>query len=123
MNERGLVGPMLASLIVCMAQRMRLSRRHSQEFLHDWLGISLSTSTINRCIHEAGHALRHWVIARQISQGRRTEQGTRAFGLLANVIETCRKRKILPWPYLAKVIAARRKGNPVPSFASAALAA
>jgi len=27
MNERGLVGPMLASLIVCMAQRMRLSRR------------------------------------------------------------------------------------------------
>ena len=315
MNERGLVGPMLASLIVCMAQRMRLSRRHSQEFLHDWLGISLSTSTINRCIHEAGRAvepleeelvkeievtalacadetpwkewgellwlwviltptvtlfligdrsrelvtnlfgeqfggwlmsdgymvyrkfknrlrcwahvkrkarglqeafnaeavtfggevnlwlerlmkaiyearegppqtcltitfaaelaafkqlceqhrnsthdktrelareflndwdafwvvlqypflpltnneaeraLRHWVIARQISQGTRTEQGTRAFGLLASVIETCRKRKILPWPYLAKVIAARRKGNPVPSFASAALAA
>ena len=57
MNERGLVGPMLASLIVCMAQRMRLSRRHSQEFLHDWLGISLSTSTINRCIHEAGRAV------------------------------------------------------------------
>ena len=315
MNERGLVGPMLASLIVCMAQRMRLSRRYTQEFLHDWLGVDLSISTINRCIHEAGRAvepleeelvkeieaavlthadetpwkewgkllwlwvivtptvclfligdrskelmtnlfgeqfsgwlmsdgymvyrkfknrlrcwahvtrkargleeafnaeavtfgrevnqwldrlmkaiyvaresppqtcltitfaaelaafkqlceqhrhsthdktralareflndweafwivlqypflpltnneaeraLRHWVIARQISQGTRTEQGTRAFGLLASVIETCRKRKILPWPYLAKVIAERRKGNLAPSFASAALAA
>ena len=315
MNERGLVGPMLVSLIVCMAQRMRLSRRHTQEFLHDWFGIYLSTSTINRSIHEAGRAvepleeelvkeieaavlahadetpwkewgkllwlwvivtptvclflignrskelvtslfgeqfsgwlmsdgyivyrkfknrlrcwahvtrkargleeafnaeamtfgkevnkwldqfmkaiyearenppqtcltitfaaelaafkqlceqhrdsthdktralareflndweafwvvlqypflpltnneaeraLRHWVIARLISQGTRTEQGTRAFGLLASVIETCRKRKILPWPYLAKVIAERRKGNPAPSFASAALVA
>lgn len=41
MSERGLVGPTLASLIVCMAQRMRLSRRHSQEFLHDWLGIGV----------------------------------------------------------------------------------
>ena len=315
MNERGLVGPMLASLIVCMAKRMRLSRHLTQEFLFDWLGIYLSTSTINRCIHEAGRAvepleeelvkeieaaalahadetpwkewgkllwlwvivtptvclfligdrskelvtnlfgeqfsgwlmsdgymvyrkfknrlrcwahvtrkargleeafnaeavtfgrdvnqwldrlmkaiyearesppqtcltitfaaelaafkqlceqhrdsthdktralareflndwdafwivlqypflpltnneaeraLRHWVIARLISQGTRTEQGTRAFGLLASVIETCRKRKILPWPYLAKVIAERRKGNPAPSFASAALAA
>lgn len=315
MNERGLVGPMLASLIVCLAQRMRISRRHSQEFLRDWFGITLSTSTINRCIHEAGRAvepleaelveeirvaalahadetpwkewgqllwlwvvvtptlclyligdrskeqmlnlfgkdfpgwlmtdgygvyrqfknrlrcwvhitrkarglqesfnadavafgkqvnqnldqfmqaiyaaresppkicltitfavelaalkqlcekhrdsthektralarellndwdaffivlkypflpltnneaeraLRHWVIARLISQGTRTEQGTRAFGLLASVIETCRKRKILPWPYLAKIIAERRKGNPAPSFASAALVA
>lgn len=315
MNERGLVGPMLVSLIVCLAQRMRLSRSHTQEFLHDWLGIALSTSTINRCVHEAGRAvepletelveeiraatlahadetpwkewgqllwlwvvvtptvclyligdrskelmanlfgedfpgwlmtdgygvyrkfknrlrcwahltrkargleeafnaeastfgkevkqwleklmqaiyaaregppqtcltitfaaelaafkqlcekhrnsthektralareilndwdafwvvlqypflpltnneaeraLRHWVIARLISQGTRTEQGTRAFGLLASVIETCRKRKILPWPYLAKIIAERRKGNPAPSFASAALVA
>jgi len=315
MNERGLVGPMLASLIVCMAQRMRLSRRHTQEFLHDWLGIYLSTSIINRSIHEAGRAvepleeelvkeieaavlahadetpwkewgkllwlwvivtprvclfligdrskelvsslfgeqfngwlmsdgyvvyrkfknrlrcwahvtrkargledafnaeavtfgkavniwlerlmkaiyearenppqtcltitfatelaafrklceqhqnsthdktralareflndwqafwvvlqypflpltnneaeraLRHWVIARLISQGTRTEQGTRAFGLLASVIETCRKRKILPWPYLAKVIAERRKGHLAPSFLSAAFVA
>jgi len=34
--------------------------------------------------------------------------------LLVSVIETCRKRKQLPWPYLAKVIAERRKGNPAP---------
>ena len=35
----------------------------------------------------------------------------------ASVIETCRKRKILPWPYLATVIAERRKGNPEPAMA------
>jgi hypothetical protein len=314
MNERGLVGPVLASLIVCLAKRMRLSRFRIQEYLHDWLRIDLSTSTINRCIHEAGRAvepleeemvkelktaallyadetpwkewgqllwlwviispsiclyligdrskellanifgdqidawlmsdgykvyrkyqkrlrcwahiirkakgleeafdpevrmfgnqanqllerlmqaiyqaresppttcltvtfaddlaafkqrceehrdsrhdktkalarellndwesfwivlkhphlpltnneaeraLRHWVIARLITQGTRTSQGTRAFGLLASVIETCRKRNILPWPYLALVIAERRKGNPAPSLPPMALA-
>ena len=72
--------------------------------------------------NEAERALRHWVIARMISQGTRTEQGTRAFGLLASVLETCRKRKILPWPYLATVIAERRKGNPAPAMASGVVA-
>ena len=38
----------------------------------------------------------------------------RAFALLASVIETCRQRKVSPWPYLAEVIAQRRKGNPAP---------
>jgi transposase len=57
MNERGLVGPVLASLIVCLAKRMHLSRCRIQEYLHDWLSIDLSTSTINRCIHEAGRAV------------------------------------------------------------------
>ena len=315
MNEQGLVGPVLASLIICLTQRMHQSRRHIKEYLHDWLGINVSTSTINRCIHEAGRAvepleeemveelkaavllhadetpwkewgqllwlwvivssttclyliggrskellenvfgdqinawlmsdgyvvyrkfkyrlrcwahltrkargleealnaeasafgkqvnqwldllmkaiyqaresppttcltvtfahdlaafkqlceqhrnsghdktkalareflndweafwvvlkhphlpltnneaeraLRHWVIARLISQGTRTSQGTRAFGLLASVIETCRKRNVLPWPYLAKVIAERRKGNPAPSLPPVALVA
>jgi hypothetical protein len=63
---------------------------------------------------EPNRALRHWVITRRITYGTRTEQGSRAFALLASVIETCRKRKILPWPYLAQVIAERRKGNPAP---------
>jgi transposase len=38
--------------------------------------------------NEAERALRHWGIARCI--GTRTPQGTRAFALLASVIETCR---------------------------------
>jgi len=70
--------------------------------------------------NEAERALRHWVIARLLSQGTRTEQGTRAFALLASVIDTCRQRHILPWPYLAKVIAERRKGNAAPPLPAAA---
>jgi len=40
---------------------------------------------------------------------------------LASVIETCRKRAILPWPYLAQVIAERRKGNPAPPLPASAV--
>ena len=54
--------------------------------------------------NEAERALRHWVIARRIGMGTRAEQGTRAFAVLASVIETCRKRNVSPWPYLAEVI-------------------
>jgi hypothetical protein len=70
---------------------------------------------------EPNRALRHWVIARRISQGTRTAQGSRALALLASVIETCRKRNILPWPYLAHVLAERRKGHPAPPLPAAAV--
>ena len=63
---------------------------------------------------KAERALRHWVIARRISQGTRTEQGSRVVALLASVIDTCRKRDVLPWPYLARVVAERRKGHSAP---------
>ena len=69
---------------------------------------------------EPNRALRHWVIARRLSQGTRTEQGSRAFALLASIIDTCRRRNLLPWPYLAKVVAERRKGNPAPPLPAAA---
>ncbi|MGH8558492.1 MAG: IS66 family transposase [Methylococcales bacterium] len=65
--------------------------------------------------HEAERALRH---------GRRSfgaspkepdpHTGSRALALLAGILSTCRKRNLLPWPYLAKVIAERRKGQPAP---------
>ncbi|MBT9315894.1 transposase domain-containing protein, partial [Leptothoe spongobia TAU-MAC 1115] len=34
---------------------------------------------------------------------------------LLSVIETCRLRKVNPWPYIAEVIAQGRKGLPPPS--------
>jgi len=43
-----------------------------------------------------------------------TDEGTRAFANLASVIETCRKRGLSPWPYLAEVIRARRQGHQAP---------
>jgi transposase len=70
--------------------------------------------------NEAERALRHWVIARRIGMGTRTPQGTRAFALLASVIETCRKRSASPWPYLAEVVRQRRKDLPAPPLPAAA---
>jgi hypothetical protein len=57
----------------------------------------------------AEQALRHWVIARRISQGTHSEAGTRAFALLASVIETCRKRSAPSWTYIASALAAARQ--------------
>ncbi len=57
LSEWHLVGPLLVSLWVCLSHRMHLSRRLTQEFLRDWLGLALSTRTINQCLHEAGRAV------------------------------------------------------------------
>ncbi|MCP5019845.1 MAG: IS66 family transposase [Ketobacter sp.] len=55
-TEWHLVGPMLASLIICLSLRMRQSRPRIQEFLADWLGIRLSKGCISQCIAEGGRA-------------------------------------------------------------------
>lgn len=57
LSERHLAGPLLVALICALSLRMRLSRRRIQEFLADWLGLSLGVATINQCVHEAGRAL------------------------------------------------------------------
>ena len=98
------------------------TRALAREFLNDWeaFWIVVAHPYLPLTNNEAERALRHWVIARLLSQGTRSEQGTRAFALLASVIDTCRRRHILPWPYLAKVIAERRKGNAAPPLPAAA---
>ena len=92
------------------------------EFLNDWeaVWIVLAHPQLPLTNNEAERALRHWVILRRISNGTRTEQGSRALAPLASVIETCRKRNHLPWPYLAQVIAERRKGYPAPPLPTVA---
>lgn len=98
------------------------SRALAREFLNDWeaVWIVVAHPYLPLTNNEAERALRHWVIARLLSQGTRTEQGSRAFALLASVIDTCRRRNLLPWPYLAHVIAERRKGNSAPQLPAAA---
>ncbi|HYQ92842.1 MAG TPA: IS66 family transposase [Candidatus Competibacteraceae bacterium] len=98
------------------------TRALAREFLNDWeaVWIVVAHPSLPLTNNEAERAWRHWVIARLLSQGTRTEQGSRAFALLASVIDTCRRRNILPWPYLAHVIAERRKGNPAPPLPAAA---
>ena len=92
------------------------TRALARELLNDWntFWVVLDYPWLPLTNNEAERALRHWVIARRISYGTRTAQGSRAFGLTISVIETCRKRGVSPWPYLAEVIRQRRKGLSAP---------
>lgn len=94
------------------------TRALAREFINDWdtFWVVLDYPWLPLTNNEAERALRHWVIARRISYGTRTEQGSRAFALTISVIETCRKRGASPWPYLAEVIRQRRKGQPAPAL-------
>ena len=56
LSEWRLVGPGLATLIVALHQRFRLSYRRIREFLHDWLGLRLSIGTLKATVHEAAAA-------------------------------------------------------------------
>ena len=56
-TEWHLIGPTLASLIICLSLRMRQSRPRIREFLADWLGILISKGVINKCIAEGGRAV------------------------------------------------------------------
>jgi transposase len=88
----------------------------ARELLNDWDAIwtVLKYPMLPITNNLAERLLRHWVIARKINLGTRTPEGSRAYVSLASVIDTCRQRGILPWPYIASVVAERRKGNSVP---------
>jgi transposase len=60
--------------------------------------------------NEAERALRHAVIARRISYGTRSSEGSLAYCSILSVIETCRLRKIDPWNYISQVLTQARKG-------------
>jgi len=92
------------------------TRALAVEFLNDWDAIFrvLENPHWPLTNNEVERALRHWVILRRISYGTRTPVGSRSFALLASIIDTCRKRKVLPWPFLADVIARGRRGQEAP---------
>jgi transposase len=92
------------------------TRALAVEFLNDWEAIFrvLENPHWPLTNNEAERALRHWVILRRISYGTRTMVGSRSFALLASIIDTCRKRGVSPWPYLAEVIACGRRGQEAP---------
>ena len=98
------------------------TRALAREIMRDWVAVFavLKHPELPLTNNEAERALRHWVIQRRISMGTRTPEGTRVFTMLASVIETCRKRNVSPWLYLAEVIKERRQGNPCPPLPIAA---
>ena len=89
------------------------TRALAVELWNDWDAIFRVLENPERPLtnNAAERALRHWVIARRIMMGTRSDAGSRAFALLASVIETCRKRGHVPWPYMAAAIAERRAGR------------
>ena len=57
---------------------------------------------------------RHAVIARRISFGTRTDEGSRFYAAGLSVVDTCRKRGADPWVYACSLIAAARANLPSP---------
>jgi hypothetical protein len=104
------------------ACRARLGHGHEKtralavEFFNDWEAIFrvLDHPHLPLTNNDAERALRHWVIARRISQGTRTPQGSHVFTILASVIETCRQRGHSPWSYITEAITCRRAGLELP---------
>ncbi len=60
--------------------------------------------------NEAERALRDAVIARRISYGTRTEEGSAAYAATMSVLETCRRRGVEPWHYITNLLARARAG-------------
>jgi len=104
------------------ACRVRLGHGHKKtralavEFFNDWEAIFrvLDHPHLPLTNNDAERALRHWVIARRISQGTRTPQGSHVFTILASVIATCRQRGHSPWLYITEAITCRRAGLELP---------
>lgn len=115
----GSVSPILARLKrACLLNQDadgEKARALAREVLNDWDAITafVHDPGLPPTNNDAETALRHAVIARRISYGTRTDEGSRAYVALLTVIETCRRRRLDPWAIIEKAVAtARRKGDP-----------
>jgi hypothetical protein len=64
----------------------------------------------------------HAVIARRISFGTRTDEGSRFYAAGLSVIDTCRRRGVDPWAYACSLIAAARANLTLPTIPANAAA-
>jgi transposase len=89
-------------------------RALAREVLNDWAAITafVSNPELPATNNEAERALRDAVIARRISNGTRTQEGSAAYAATLSVFETCRRRGIEPWRYITDLLAQARKGLP-----------
>lgn len=95
-------------------------RALAREILNDWAAIVafVRNPGLPATNNEAERALRIAVIARRLSFGTRTEEGSAAYAASLSVVETCRRRHIDPWSYVAETLARARAGlthNPIPA--------
>jgi hypothetical protein len=97
-------------------------RAPAREILNDWTAIVafVRNPHLPATNNEAERALRIAVIARRLSFGTRNEEGSAAYAASLSVVETCRRRHLDPWSYIAGTLARARAGcrhNPIPAAA------
>jgi len=91
-------------------------RALAREILNDWDAVIafVHDPRLPPTNNDAERALRHAVIARRISFGTRTDEGSRCYAAALSVIETCRKRALDGAAYARDLIATARRGLPHP---------
>jgi transposase len=96
-------------------------RALAREILNDWDAVIAFVNNPNLppTNNDAERALRHAVIARRLSFGTRTDEGSRFYAAGLSVIETCRKRGVDVWNYVRDLITAARAGLPHPPIPTA----
>jgi transposase len=113
-----IINPILARLKrACKLHRddsAKKVRALAREVLNDWAAITafVTNPELPATNNEAERALRDAVIARRISNGTRTEEGSAAYAATLSVFETCRRRGVEPWHYITDLLARARKGLP-----------
>ena len=111
-----IVNPILARL-------KRACKRHrddekvralAREVLNDWTAITafVTNPDLPATNNEAERALRDAVIARRISHGTRSEEGSAAYAATMSVLETCRRRGVDPWAFITDLLTDARRGLP-----------
>jgi IS1 family transposase len=99
-------------------------RALAREILNDWDAVIAFVADPNLppTNNDAERALRHVVIARRLSFGTRTTEGSRFYAAALSVIESCRKRSADVWGYTCDLLKTARAGlshPPMPVQAAA----
>ena len=94
----------------------------ANEILNDWDAVIafVHDPRLPPTNNDAERALRHAVIARRISYGTRSDEGSRFYAAGLSIIETCRKRGLDPWTYARDLIAAARAAAATPAIPATA---
>lgn len=89
-------------------------RALAREVLNDWAAITafVTNPDLPATNNEAERALRDAVIARRISHGTRSEEGSAAYAATMSVLETCRRRGVDAWAFITDLLADARRGLP-----------
>ena len=92
----------------------------ANEILNDWDAVVafVKNPELPATNNEAERVLRPAVIYRRICFGARSDEGSRSFAAFLSVVESCKRRGINPWDYIAEVIACGRKGIAPPPMPS-----